>query len=765
MVGGGTDTLTLTGTVTKTLVDFANVSNVETLTTATGDDTLDLTSGTNSFVTIDTGAGDDRVKLAASNDIWSGKTIDGGANTATGDTLEISGVADLSAGTVINFENIITDSNLAMTVEQYNGFTTIDVAGNDLSIVGNGTDNIMSASKIINEAASSQIIVSGLTTATTINDVDLDIDASSAGANITLVTTNIDGLSVTTGAQSVSVDASAMTTNKTLNITGTDATGTVNVTLANDTNLNATTAAAVSVTDGSGNNVITTGSNADTINLTAGGTDNVNAGAGDDTINIDASNIALGTISGEAGADTYNITQAGTYTGTLDGGTQTDTLNIAAAGVDISGLTLTSIETLVITNPGALTLTDNQVSSIGAANISGTGTITVLIDSDSSLEMTPMSVTTTNVIVTANSIFTGTFESGSAISVDDGATLSADYGKLTGFSVNQSGTTGAVHITIPSASTTADLSTVGGSASQTAEFTGSQTFTGNLNSVVTSIVDGATITTAADKATGQTVNVQTSGTGTDGILAVTIINLAGQNNADLTTIAGDAFASVTVNADVTFTGTLDDTVATTVATGNTLTVADTIVTGKSVIGAGSATVTIAASSAIDLSSINVSGTETVAFTADSTFTGNLADTDAMTITGATTDVILADTVITTKTLTLSGDGTLTVNATSGATVDLSNITNNLTGTLTVNDAAGNEIITGTSNADTINLTAGGTDNVNAGAGDDTINVTQDFVSVDGGTNVDTLNINATLTPTGTISNIETIIAILNQTSG
>ncbi|MDD2508981.1 MAG: hypothetical protein PHS78_08085, partial [Aliarcobacter skirrowii] len=100
---------------------------------------------------------------------------------------------------------------------------------------------------------------------------------------------------------------------------------------------------------------------------------------------------------------------------------------------------------------------------------------------------------------------------------------------------------------------------------------------------------------------------------------------------------------------------------------------------------------------------------------------------------------------TTGTVTLSGAGSLTLTTIAGETLDLSGVTNSLSGTLTINDSIGDNNIKGTSANDTLTLSSGN-DTINLGAGDDTINVSNmsDLTSADIITDtsgIDTLNIN------------------------
>ncbi|MDF1878942.1 hypothetical protein JHD46_04735, partial [Sulfurimonas sp. SAG-AH-194-C20] len=183
---GGVDELTFTSAATKTLGDFANVSNIENLTTSNGADDIDLSGGSNGFETITMGEGDDTLTIDANN-VWSGKTLDGGELGETnGDTLEIVGsvAVDLSATTVINFENISSEDDLSLTVKQVNDLGgNIDVGANILNIVGNDGDTTMSAADIV---ASQIVFTSGMENPTTVTDIATDIDASASNQSLTM---------------------------------------------------------------------------------------------------------------------------------------------------------------------------------------------------------------------------------------------------------------------------------------------------------------------------------------------------------------------------------------------------------------------------------------------------------------------------------------------------------------------------------------------------------------------------------------------------
>ena len=172
---------------------------------------------------------------------------------------------------------------------------------------------------------------------------------------------------------------------------------------------------------------------------------------------------------------------------------------------------------------------------------------------------------------------------------------------------------------------------------------------------------------------------------------------------------------------------------------------------KSIVGAGNAVVTMTSgTNNADLSSLNVSGSETARFTGNTNFSGGtLADTDTIEVTSGT--LTLSGSQLSNQTIT--GAGNITVNA--SGTVDLSGVTNSLSGTLTINDSSSADTITGTNGAETVNLNAGGLDNLDARNGNDTINLSQNVTSINGGAGTDTLNVKTTAT-IGTLSNVENL---------
>ncbi|WP_431305308.1 Ig-like domain-containing protein [Sediminicoccus sp. BL-A-41-H5] len=241
------------------------------------------------------------------------------------------------------------------------------------------------------------------------------------------------------------------------------------------------------------------------------------------------------------------------------------TLNADLASIDTGGLTATA----QLTNQ-----TVNFTGNLGKAQVFILGTAGGALDI---FNIDAANLGTATFTVTANAVLQGT------------------AAKLTGKVATGAGT---VAVTDLHATLGADLSGLDATTT-TAAFNGNGTFIGTLDGAVVTVGDGFTMTAAASRVASETINKIATGK-----LAVTIG--AGDATANVSSIAGNALDSVTVTDNVTFTGTLDDAVATTVDTGLTLTAAASVLTGKTVNGPGSVTVT-ALGATTDLSGVTVSG--------------------------------------------------------------------------------------------------------------------------------------------------------------
>jgi hypothetical protein len=282
--------------------------------------------------------------------------------------------------------------------------------------------------------------------------------------------------------------------------------------------------------------------------------------------------------------------------------------------------------------------------------------------------------------------------------------------------------TGTVAVTALEGDLAANLANIDATTT-TASIGSNGTFTGNLDGAVVTVQDGVTMTAAANVVASQTVNKVSSG-----VLAVKVG--AADAGVNLTTIQGTAFSSVTVFENVTFTGSLDDTIATSVDAGAKLTIAAGSVTTKTVTGNGSITVT-AVDTSTNLANVNTSLTHVANLKdgADISSNSNLGTVDnfnlendaQVTMTKAQHDKLTVGSsgVGSTNKITMSGAASFNAESTV-ETYQLDNTTNSITlssNAHTIIGGTGADTILGGSGADTID---GGTglDSLSGGGGDD-----------------------------------------------
>jgi Ca2+-binding RTX toxin-like protein len=319
-----------------TLAGFENVI---------GTDFDDTITGNTDVNDIQTGDGDDVVFGSTGND-----TLDGGGNTAVGDTLDYSafgdGVAvDLDGGTAVgttsgtdtisNFENVITGSGADTITANASNNTLEGGTGDDTYIfnAGTGTDTVVDTGGI--------------------NDT---VSFASVGANLTF---DLDNTPTITGSGTVNTPASIENY-----IAGT----------GDDTFVMQTTAPSANLDGSAGSDMLDYSlyGSAVTVDL-AGGTatnttsianiENAIGGIGADSFTGDAN---ANEFTGNAGNDTF-VGSAGADT--LDGGADSDTVDYSAfaggisvnldtgATTGVGGDTLTGIEN-VIGGDGNDTFTD-----------------------------------------------------------------------------------------------------------------------------------------------------------------------------------------------------------------------------------------------------------------------------------------------------------------------------------------------------------------------------------------------------------------------
>ena len=823
-----------------------NVSGYSGAITISGGDGIDTIVGTSKADTLYGGEGDDVITGGSGTDRMDGQE--------GSDTYVFTSSADIasdiisdtgSSGTDIVWVNVSGDQNIS----------TLSLSGIEgLKFYQGGTSQTLTISKaqaalytdfIGYASASDTLNVTGITSS-------LDMNSSKTYTNISKIVMTGSGSTAMTlvGAQSVS-------------------------------------------------NAITSGSGADTL-IAGHQTDSLYGGSGNDTYQFASAYLTNLDIVADSGgtADILYITDSGA--------TISDAMLTNVTGVEIlklsGGSNSVSLGSEAYNGGSGLTTVDlssggtNTVNNSAIANlnlIGGSGTDTLNISGGVALNASTISNVEAINVTSGSSSLSGVFSGSPIITIASGASLSGSGSSMNGKTFTINGTLNATNVNAMSLASTSlnsggllslvlaaggtlDTSVAGfnkdsGGALKIYGSTGSETVTIGTSSFGTNTND-----TISDSS-GSTDTLVVTGNG-----ALDFTKIAGMEVVDLTNYAysGALTTSVgtseTVKIDSSYTSinlgsSANDQLYITantvdlsssalsgiesfyVASGATLIVQASEVSGKSVTGGGSVTLIVGSDSAADLSGVTLSGTKTLEFKADATFSGILGTmssvsvdsgitatvtaealngktlsiigagslditasstaasnnfsgltnsiggtvtlnvTTALDLSGVTLGTVL-DTVNTSAALTLlgaqantlsayEGSGNIVINA-GTANVDLSakNVTG-YSGTFTINDGTGTQTLSGTANADTFNLDNASA-SVVAGNGNDTITILSTMASspigtIDGGggtgdvltiaksglninasniTHVETINVNASTTMSGTLSTDSVVIA-------
>ncbi len=538
--GNGTDELKFTTAATKTLADFGNVSNIETLTTSSVADNINIAGGSRDFSKIDLGDGDDTLTIDANTGSLNTKVFDGGVGI---DTLNVSGTlsVDLSQTTINNFENIEGSSTLTMTLEQANDFTTVTASGTTpktLIIKGNGADSTLdaAASHIVAE----KIDFQSLDTTTTVTNIYTDIDASAAGTTMNLTLDDVDGIDIVS-ASTTNIDATALNTSKILNVSGA---GVVDIEIDNDTTLGASTnSGTVIVTDTatSGINAITTGAGDDTI-TSLSGADVINSGDGNDLIIINHDAIA-----------------------SIDGGAGTaDEIRLDASGLDLSSITINAIEKISFNIGGSSNVTMNS-SDINSIEIVGdTGVNSIIIANSGLIDLSSANLTSVEELVFSNTVsntITADLNGVNLLFGDSGDTLNINATTFTSADTITGGA-GTDTIVFTNGGTVVDSAFTNVSAIETIEFSDNATNltlgtqAGNILTVTGGLANDSLTLTGTGSYTNiskvETLNIDRTIDLSAKIPDVESINVLATNGI-LTLDADDFTSSIIVNNDNTVT--------------------------------------------------------------------------------------------------------------------------------------------------------------------------------------------------------------------
>lgn len=302
-LGVGTDSLTLAnGTNSVT------VANIETVTGGTGADTVTMSAVASSGDIVDLNGGADSLTLANGTntlDVRDIETVTGGTGN---DTLTISTTGtwniDLSTGT----NSITINSGVSGT---YN-FTLANVSA--INNGSNGADTVTLA----NSQSGLSVRLGGGGSTDTLNLAD--------GGNTVSVWEDVEIVNGGTGNDDVTAETALSNNYNFYNLGA----GTDSVTLASGTNF-------LTVT---GTETVTGNAGADTITVSDGTATTINAAAGNDTL---TGGSGADTLTGGSGVDTFVISDAtgfgDTITDFLDGGS-TSGADVFDLGASISGTSL-----------------------------------------------------------------------------------------------------------------------------------------------------------------------------------------------------------------------------------------------------------------------------------------------------------------------------------------------------------------------------------------------------------------------------------------
>ena len=317
--GDGTDTVKMTTGFTDNSV-VGGLSNVEIIAVSTAE-TITLETAIPGVTTFDFTDADDQVL----------NLLDG----YVGDmTVNIKG-DDTNADSVVNTANI--SLNVTGNVEDFDGSGDTTLTG------GLGTDTLTMSNTTDGATAVLAGNITGVD-AIVLNDVVAGADATINTGAYTLDATFV---------KSMSVDASSLDAGEDFTFGG------------------SSSVTRMDITAGAGNDALTLGTIADTVDAGAGndtvvgtsGGNNISLGAGNDSLTAGTGNEV---VDGGAGNDTFNLGANLNSGDSIDGGAGTDTL-IISTGISTASVLGGSSNLEIITETGANTITAN--ASLGGASI------------------------------------------------------------------------------------------------------------------------------------------------------------------------------------------------------------------------------------------------------------------------------------------------------------------------------------------------------------------------------------------------------------
>ena len=660
--GLGTDTMTMGTAATDS--NFANVTDLETISVTLGgaSNTLGTTAEAAGITNLimNAGAANDTVAATAYT-TGLNVTLGGGGND----------IINLGSG----------DSSVSFA-------SSDEMADNDTVAFGSGADTlamtavsgvILQGTVDLDDITGLETIVVNGSTGTDVVTLQFQATALTAADSITVDATQLTGIS----------DTITMTNNSGTQPTTFVITGGVN----GDTLQGAGAAAGDTINGGAGNDSL----------LSNGGNDSLIGGAGSDTITI-----GVGTVNASAGDanDTIAVVATLTAADTIDGGGGTDamTMTPGGTGADAAFANVSNVETLVFT-AGAATL---------GANAQAAGVATIALDTAAATADT----------LTATAFTTGlTVALGDGLG--DLVTLS-NQDNVVSFASNDEMRDGDT-ITFGSGADTLAFSAVSGVVTQATvdldDVTGLETIvvSGSTGTDVVTLQFQATALTAADSITVDAtqltgVSDTITMTNNSGTQATTFVITGGVNGDTLAgggAAAGDTITSGTGNDSV-FGDSGNDRIGTGQGSDNVNAGAgnDSVVTGASndtvTVGTGADTVDSGAGDDSLVLGANYTFDDVISGGAQ----GTGGDTVSFNFSGATGDINFLNTTNIENVVLTGGAGRSQI----GARAETSGVIS-----VTMVDGLGNDTLDASTYVSGLSVTVGlGNDSIFLGSGDDTV---------------------------------------------
>jgi hypothetical protein len=435
--------------------------------------------------------------------------------------------------------------------------------------------------------------------------------------------------------------------------------------------------------------------------------------------------------------DVIRFTVSGDASGNYTVGNSNGTVTVTESGTDYlmtpaSGTATTNIKsdvTSFVVN--AVTMT-GTAAVLDGETITGTGRVSITaLEGDAAADLSNITVTgTKTAAVDGDVTFTGNLGTSFTTTVASGKTLTADVAKVTGQTIDGSGTTAVTDL---NTSLAADLSGIT-STTHTAAFNANGTFTGNLGTANVTVGSGITFTSAASVVAGKTMS--------GGTVSITGNVAANTDLSNITSTVDFVAAAPTVAVSTTLTLTAEQAATESFANSGTVVISastgaqSTTVTGgvvNAAMGAGTDTLILGAAANVTAADeIDMGGdADEVRITADANGTGAVFDDagagwETLTMVASTTkDAIVALNLSTTDTTARAINAGAMTNTSAGFTLAIGTASKT-TGALTITSSAGNNVIAGGAGDDildfgTTSVTAN--DTIALGAGADEVKIT------------------------------------------